>query len=135
MKRDERGVAISSVSGPRISIALMLEQLQVEPGHRVLEIGSGGYNAALLRELVGPAARSPRSTSTGTWSTAPAAASRGGLPTMCIVLCADGEFGAPEHAPFDRIIVTAGAWDIPPAWADQLADGRTARRPAAACAA
>ena len=29
----------------------------------------------------------------------------------------------PEHAPYDRIIVTAGAWDIPPVWVEQLADG------------
>src|SRR5690606_3633947 len=53
-KRDGRGVALSSVSAPRL-VAMMLEQLRVQPGHRVLEIGSGGYNAALLAELVGPA--------------------------------------------------------------------------------
>ena len=36
------------------------------------------------------------------------------------VRCADGGFGDPAGAPFDRIIVTAGAWDIAPAWLDQL---------------
>src|SRR5689334_18059122 len=50
----EDGVPVSSASQPAI-VALMLEQLQVAPGMRVLEIGAGtGYNAALLAELVGP---------------------------------------------------------------------------------
>lgn len=31
----------------------------------------------------------------------------------------------PDHAPYDRIVVTVGAWDIPPAWVDQLAQGGT----------
>ncbi|MGH3921710.1 MAG: methyltransferase, FxLD system, partial [Pseudonocardiaceae bacterium] len=39
------------------------------------------------------------------------------------VLCADGEFGAAEYGPFDRIIVTVGARDIPPTWVEQLAEG------------
>ncbi len=48
------GTAISSASQPAI-VALMLEQLAVAPGMRALEIGAGtGYNAALLRTLVGP---------------------------------------------------------------------------------
>ena len=51
----ENGVSVSSSSQPAI-MALMLRQLDVRPGQRVLEIGAGtGYNAALLRELVGPA--------------------------------------------------------------------------------
>lgn len=51
-KLDGRGVVISTVSAAHIQ-AVMLEQAQVRPGMRVLEIGSGGYNAALLAELVG----------------------------------------------------------------------------------
>ncbi|QYN37053.1 hypothetical protein K1T35_07305 [Pseudonocardia sp. DSM 110487] len=52
-KRDPRGIPLSSASAPGI-VALMLDQLDVRPGHRVLEIGSGtGYNAALLAELTG----------------------------------------------------------------------------------
>ena len=54
VKRVE-GVSVSSASAPDV-VAVMLEQLAVEPGQRVLEIGAGtGYNAALLAELVGPA--------------------------------------------------------------------------------
>src|ERR1700678_1379048 len=52
-KRSERGTSLSSVSAPWI-VAGMLAQLDVRPGQSVLEIGSGGYQAALLRELVGP---------------------------------------------------------------------------------
>jgi protein-L-isoaspartate(D-aspartate) O-methyltransferase len=53
-KRDAHGVPLSSASAPGI-VATMLDQLDVRPGHRVLEIGSGtGYNAALLAELTGP---------------------------------------------------------------------------------
>ncbi|WP_257033863.1 hypothetical protein [Streptomyces sp. Ag109_G2-15] len=43
----------NSVSAPWL-LAVMLEAARIRPGHRVLEIGSGGYNAALIAELVGP---------------------------------------------------------------------------------
>jgi protein-L-isoaspartate(D-aspartate) O-methyltransferase len=121
-KRDEHGAPISSVSAPGI-IATMLEQAQVQPGHRVLEIGSGGYQAALLAELVGPEG------SVTTIDIDPDVVQRA---RVCLaaaevegvrVLCADGEFGAVEYAPFDRIIVAVGAWDLPPAWVEQLAAG------------
>jgi len=53
--RDADGVAVSSASAPG-AVAGMLDQLDVRPGHRVLEIGAGtGYNAALLAHLAGPA--------------------------------------------------------------------------------
>ncbi|MEU0689843.1 hypothetical protein [Streptomyces uncialis] len=51
-KRDVDGSPLSSVSAPWL-VATMLERLEARPGDRVLEIGSGGYNAALLRHLVG----------------------------------------------------------------------------------
>src|SRR5580658_1160426 len=52
-KRDGNGAAVSSVSAARIQ-AQMLEQAAIAPGMRVLEVGSGGYNAALIAELAGP---------------------------------------------------------------------------------
>jgi protein-L-isoaspartate(D-aspartate) O-methyltransferase len=52
-RQDKHDVTISSVSAPQIQ-ALMLEQAALGPGMKVLEIGSGGYNAALMAELVGP---------------------------------------------------------------------------------
>src|SRR5215472_2658737 len=55
--RNEAGMAVSSSSQPAI-MAVMLEQLDLAPGHRVLEVGAGtGYNAALLGHLVGPEGR------------------------------------------------------------------------------
>jgi protein-L-isoaspartate(D-aspartate) O-methyltransferase len=111
-KRNERGNSISSVSAPWLQ-AMMLGQLQVVPGQRVLEIGSGGYNAALLRELVGP---------DGSVTTMDIDQEIADRALSCLttagyrdvhVVCADGEFGAAEYGPFDRIIVTAGTRDIP----------------------
>jgi protein-L-isoaspartate(D-aspartate) O-methyltransferase len=53
----EGGLPVSSSSQPAI-MAIMLEQLDVRPGMRVLEIGAGtGYNAALLQHLVGQRGR------------------------------------------------------------------------------
>ncbi len=119
-KRDEHGMTTSSVSAPWLQAA-MLEQAQIEPGMRCLEIGSGGYNAALMAELVGP---------TGAVTTVDidpdvtGRASRflpaAGYEKVAVVL-RDAELGVAEFAPYDRIIVTVGVWDLPPAWWQQLA--------------
>ncbi|OIV37390.1 methyltransferase, FxLD system [Mangrovactinospora gilvigrisea] len=123
-KVNERGVHISSVSAPR-AVAVMLALLDVRPGHRVLEIGSGGYNAALLAHLVGPdGAVTSVDIDADVIERARACLDASGYDQVRTV-CADGELGMVEDAPFDRIIVTVGAWDIPPAWRTQLApDGR-----------
>lgn len=122
-KRAEDGTAISSASSPSL-VATMLEQLDVQPGHRVLEIGAAtGINAALLSELVGP---------TGSVVTIEldedlADGARSGLAAAGYdrveVICGDGALGDPSGKTFDRIIVTAGAWDISTAWWTQLAVG------------
>lgn len=120
-KRDENGSATSSVSAPWIQ-AQMLEQAGIRPGMRVLEIGSGGFNAALIAELVGTGGE------VTTVDIDPFVVGRARQYLAATgyeqvrVLHVDAEGGVPEHAPFDRIIVTAGAWDIPPAWTEQLAE-------------
>lgn len=120
-KRTAAGVAISSASQPAV-VALMLEQLNVQPGMRVLEIGAGtGYNAALLRVLAGDAGRV---TTVDIDADITAGAARhleaAGIAGVRIVT-ADGANGYAPDAPYDRIILTVGAGDIAPAWVEQLA--------------
>jgi protein-L-isoaspartate(D-aspartate) O-methyltransferase len=76
---------------------------------RVLEIGSGGCNAALLAELVGPAGQvTTADIDPEVTGRARAFLAEAGYRQVNIVL-ADGEAGVAAFAPYDRIIVTAGA--------------------------
>ncbi len=116
--------ATSSVSAPYL-IAEMLGQasdaLGGLEGRDVLEIGSGGYNASLLAEIVGPAGSvttidiDPEVTDRAT-----ACLKKAGYNDVTVV-CADAEHPVEPSRRFDLVIVTAGAWDIPPAWREQLA--------------
>jgi methyltransferase of FxLD system len=122
-KRADDGTAVSSAPSPNL-VAGMLELLDVQLGHRILEIGAAtGINAALLAELTGP---------TGQVVTIEldddlAAGARASLTAagyhQVQGICGDGALGHATSAPYDRIIVTAGAWDIAPAWWQQLAIG------------
>lgn len=119
-KHDEWGQWISSSSQPAI-MAIMLEQLGLEPGHRVLEIGAGtGYNAALMAHIVGETGR----VVTVDIDADLVEAAREHLTAAGFdqveVVCTDGGYGYPDAAPFDRIILTVGAPDIAPAWREQL---------------
>ena len=117
------GTAISSASQPAI-VALMLEQLAVAPGMRALEIGAGtGYNAALLRTLVGPTGH----VTTIDIDTDITDAAMRHLASIGItdvdVITGDGAHGWAANAPYDRVILTVNASDIAPAWFDQLTEG------------
>jgi protein-L-isoaspartate(D-aspartate) O-methyltransferase len=114
------GVPVSSSSQPAM-MAIMLEQLELGPGHRVLEIGTGsGYNAAVMAMVTGPdGSVTSIDIDAELVTRARASLAAAGFDAVTVV-CADGGFGAPDQAPFDRVIVTAGAWDIAPAWLDQL---------------
>lgn len=124
VKHDEHGRNLSVMSAAHLQ-AVMLEQAEIEPGMRVLEVGSGGYNAALIQELVGKTGHvTTMDIDVDVTTRARACLDAAGYERVSVVL-ADANDGVPDDAPFDRIIVTAGAWDIPPAWIDQLAeDGR-----------
>jgi len=109
-----------TISQPFI-VALMTELLDVEPGARILEVGTGcGYQTAILCalgamvhsvEVVEPLA------------TAAAARLKALGYTQATVHAGDGHAGWPEGAPFDSIIVTAAAPSIPPALVAQLKPG------------
>lgn len=105
-------------------MARMLDQLMVEDGHSVLEIGAGtGYNAALLSQLAGPGGTvTSVDLDSGTARLARRNLLGAGFDKVRVVE-ADGWMGAPERGPFDRIVMTVGVWDISPHWVRQLRRG------------
>ncbi len=110
-----------TISQPYV-VARMTELLGVEPGDRVLEIGTGsGYQAAILARLgchVVSIERQPELA-----ATARERLTELGLGDMVEVRLGDGSVGDPGGAPYDGIVVTAAAPAVPPALRDQLADG------------
>ncbi|WP_346143562.1 methyltransferase, FxLD system [Nonomuraea recticatena] len=122
-KRNATGRATSSVSAAWLQ-ADMLEAANLCRGAKVLEVGSGGYNAALIAELVGDEGLTV-TMDIDPWVTERAARflTATGYPQVKVVL-GDAEHAAEEHAPeggYDAIIVTVGAWDCP--WGHLLAEG------------
>jgi protein-L-isoaspartate(D-aspartate) O-methyltransferase len=120
-KRDQGGQPISSSSQPAI-MAIMLDQLDLAPGHRVLEIGAGtGYNAALISHIVGPSGQvtsidiDPELVRTAREHLASA-----GFGEVTVA-SADGAVGYPQRAPYDRIIATVGVSDLAGSWLEQAA--------------
>jgi protein-L-isoaspartate(D-aspartate) O-methyltransferase len=110
-------------SQPR-TVADMLRLLAVEPGHRVLDVGAGsGWSTALLAHLTGPDGEvvgvelEPELVAFGG-----ANLGRTGQPWASIRQAHAGVLGVPEHAPYDRILVSAEARELPAALVEQLAD-------------
>ena len=109
-----------TISQPYI-VAFMTQELDIEPGHRVLEIGTGsGYQAAVLGalakevytiEIVAPLAERARQILTSL-----------GYRNINI-RTGNGYLGWPEHAPYDRIMVTAAPDEVPAALVQQLKVG------------
>jgi protein-L-isoaspartate(D-aspartate) O-methyltransferase len=98
----------------------MTEQLDVRPQHKVLEIGTGsGYQAAILSRLAHEVVSIERYRTLA--DTARARMETLGYQNVEI-RTGDGLAGAPDKAPFDRIMVTAAAETVPDALVEQLAD-------------
>jgi len=109
-----------TISQPYI-VALMTDLLDPEPDDVVLEIGTGsGYQAAVLARLVAQIYSIEVIPELATL----AAERLAGLGCDNVVVrVGDGNLGWPEHAPYDGIIVTAGAPAVPPALLEQLKPG------------
>ncbi|WP_371346538.1 protein-L-isoaspartate(D-aspartate) O-methyltransferase [Ancylobacter sp. IITR112] len=109
-----------TISQPTV-VALMTEALELGPSHSVLEVGTGsGYQAAILASIAGHVVTLERFRTLAD-SAARRLASLG--YSNIEVLVADGREGAPQRAPFDRIVLTAAVEEVPPALFDQLAMG------------
>ena len=109
-----------TISQPYI-VALMLELLQLDSKSKVLEIGTGsGYQAAVLSKLAGQVYTVERHPELA--RQAADTLSRLGLGNVSVVT-GDGSRGLAEHAPFDAIVVSAAAAQIPPALFEQLREG------------
>lgn len=107
------------------TVAAMLRLLEVRPGDRVLDVGAGsGWSTALLSRLVGPdgvvlgVERVAELIEPARRAVRPYAVGR-----TEIRLARSGVLGAPEQAPFQRILVSAEADEVPRQLLDQLADG------------
>jgi protein-L-isoaspartate(D-aspartate) O-methyltransferase len=113
-------------------VALMTELAELEVGMKVLEVGTGsGYHAAVLAEVVAPS-----DTDRERWGhvysierfaelaeRARRNLERTGYSDRVTVLVGDGTLGYPEEAPYDRIVVTAAAPDVPSPLISQLRPG------------
>ncbi len=108
-----------TISQPYI-VALMTDTLDLRPGDRVLEVGTGsGYQTAILAEMgmdVFTIERIPE-----LYEQAKACLESLGYAAHCLL--GDGTYGWPEFAPYNGIIATAAPDEIPPALLEQLADG------------
>ncbi len=109
-----------TISQPSI-VGLMSQALRLDTSSRVLEVGTGsGYQAAVLAHLAGHVFTIERYRTLQEQARARIKAL--GLTNLTFVL-GDGADGLPDEAPFDRIIMTAGCAEIPPALTHQLKPG------------
>ncbi|MFE7835802.1 methyltransferase, FxLD system [Streptomyces sp. NPDC057474] len=123
IKYDTDGTSISCASQPGV-VALMLDQLDAQPGECILELGAGtGYNAGLLAHLVGERGHvTTLDVDDDLVEGARAHLAAAGI-TNVEAVTRDGALGYVEGAPYDRIIATVGAHGVPHVWLQQLAPG------------
>ena len=113
-----------TISAPHM-VGMMLEALDLRPGMKVLEIGTGsGYHASLLGELVRPGGKVYTIERIADLGQRAQQVLEGlGYGDVVEVIISDGTNGLPEHAPYDRILVTAAAPYVPEPLKEQLVDG------------
>jgi protein-L-isoaspartate(D-aspartate) O-methyltransferase len=132
VRAEERGSAYAdnplpigggqTISQPYI-VARMTELLHVGPGDRVLEVGTGsGYQTAILAEIGCSVTSIERDADLA--SSALERLASLGYGDRVEVRTGDGSIGAPDGAPWDGIVVAAGAPSIPAPLREQLGDGR-----------
>ena len=118
-----------TISAPHM-VAIMLEEAELDEGMKVLEVGTGsGYNAALIAEIVAPeGSRRPGHVYTieriaELAERAKENLRKAGYSDRVTVIVGDGSKGYPPAAPYDRIIVTAAAPEVPKPLVEQLKPG------------
>jgi len=117
-----------TISAPHM-VAIMADELGVDPGDRVLEVGTGcGYHAAVTAELVG--SENVYSVEVDEDLAARARETLGATGYDDVaVRVGDGREGWPEHGPYDAAYLTCAAPEIPSAILDQVRDGGTVLAP------
>jgi protein-L-isoaspartate(D-aspartate) O-methyltransferase len=120
-----------TISAPHM-VSIMNEALQLEVGHNVLEVGAGsGWHAATIAEIIAPH-DAPRSNwghvytveiVQGLAEFARKTIMKAGYGDRITIVSGDGSIGYAEKAPYDRILVTAAAPDIPEPLLEQLKPG------------
>jgi len=120
LKYDANRMLISSASQPTM-IAIMLDQAKLAPGQNILEIGTAsGYNAALLQSIVGQQGYVTTIEIDPDLARQSVQNLQNAHQGQVRVVTGDGAAGYAPRAAYDRIIATAGAWDVPGAWWRQL---------------
>ncbi|MET9430755.1 ATP-grasp peptide maturase system methyltransferase [Streptomyces sp. NPDC003036] len=115
------GVPTSSSTTP-VTVVSMIEDLEVEDGHCVLEIGTGtGYSTSLLCHRLGEDNVTTIEVDPQVAARADAALEEAGFSTWTV--CGDGLLGHPRRAPYDRVIATCAVRRIPYAWVRQTKPG------------
>lgn len=116
------GIGYGSTCSQPTTLQAMLRLLDVRPGDRVLDVGSGsGWSTAILARLTGPTG-SVLGVELEEPLVTRSAAALEGMPNARVRVAQPGVFGAPEDGPFDRILVSAGTEQVPQELVDQLTD-------------